>query len=129
MAHLAICLKYSPGPRAIERSRTGLHRGRPRLWTQGSCRYDPLPHLIFFFLNDPPPPEIYTLPLPAPLPISVREGGNPPHRVQGGGPPRLGRGARPPHRSPHARCGGDGRRPVDPQGPRGRGLPCPVPVR
>src|SRR2546430_15408660 len=27
----------------------------------------------FFFLNNPPPPEIYTLPLPAPLPIS------PPH--------------------------------------------------
>src|SRR2546430_16297620 len=35
--------------------------------------FRPRPHSslsLFFFLNDPPPPEIYTLPLHPPLPIS-----------------------------------------------------------
>src|SRR2546422_9340776 len=30
-----------------------------------------LPFFLFFFLNDPAPPEIYPFPLPAPLPIGA----------------------------------------------------------
>src|SRR5256884_470634 len=42
----------------------------------------PFPFLIFFFLNNPAPPEISPLPLHAPLPIFKREGQNsdPPRR-------------------------------------------------
>src|SRR5258708_15188720 len=31
-----------------------------------------LPHFLFFFFNDPAPTEIYTLPLPAALPIFLK---------------------------------------------------------
>src|SRR5256885_17215806 len=31
------------------------------------------PYYLFFFFNDPPTTEIYPLPLPAPLPISLRD--------------------------------------------------------
>src|SRR2546430_15120400 len=38
------------------------------------------PLFVFFFLNDPPPPEFYTLPLHDPLPISAftSSGSSPP---------------------------------------------------
>src|SRR2546429_9905103 len=42
---------------------------------------------FFFFLNDPAPPELHPLPLPAPLPISAR--------APVGEDPRMG-GERPP---------------------------------
>src|SRR2546422_8280870 len=42
-----------------------LFRGMPRLRTYGGNVH----RFSFFFLNDPAPPEIYPLPLPAPLPI------------------------------------------------------------
>src|SRR5256884_8396852 len=39
---------------------------------------------LFFFFNDPPPTKIYTLPLPAPLPIKTKKNfASPPH------PPKL----------------------------------------
>src|SRR2546427_2016929 len=36
-----------------------------------------LSFLVFFFLNDPPPPEISPFPLPAPLPINPRQSEEP----------------------------------------------------
>src|ERR1039458_1616983 len=42
----------------------------PRLWC-GQQSHRQLQQFFFFFFNDPAPPEIYPLPLPAVLPIST----------------------------------------------------------
>src|SRR5256885_14830382 len=59
------------------------------------CKLEIRPFFIFFFLKDPPPPEISPLPHPDPLPLSRRQ--------MEGAQAQFG----PPHRSggPHTECG------------------------
>src|SRR3990170_1473618 len=70
----------------------------PKLQPRGTFLVRALPHVpleflvFFFFLNDPAPPEIYPLPLHAPLPISRQPNRSP-------APGRASRSNRRPARS------------------------------